>query len=126
MPVNVGYSLIFYSFGSILIQIDWLSRDTAGQERFRTITKSYFRNVKAIILAFDLTEKDSFEKLEYWFWSFSEVLYWMYQKWWIKLISLTLLLKQNQLNEAVVYLVGNKLDLLSDREVTYNEANKVV
>ena len=41
-------------------------RDTAGQERFRTITRSHFRNTKGIVLAFDLTDKESFEKLEYW------------------------------------------------------------
>ncbi|MDP2439049.1 MAG: Rab family GTPase [archaeon] len=34
--------------------------DTAGQERFRTLTSSYYRNSDAIIIVFDLTSQDSF------------------------------------------------------------------
>ena len=40
--------------------------DTAGQERFRSITTSYYRNAQAILLVFDLTNKNSFEKLKQW------------------------------------------------------------
>lgn len=98
--VGIDFVNVFYKIDNVRVKLQiW---DTAGQERFRTITKSYFRNVKAIVLAFDLTEKESFEKLEYWFWSFSD----------------------SQLEDAIIYLVGNKLDLLSDREVTYIEAQK--
>ena len=34
--------------------------DTAGQERFRTLTSSYYRNADAIILVFDISEEESF------------------------------------------------------------------
>lgn len=40
--------------------------DTGGQERFRSIILSYFRNVHGIILVFDLTNRASFLKLEKW------------------------------------------------------------
>ena len=35
--------------------------DTAGQERFRTITTSFYRRANGVIIAFDLTDKRSFE-----------------------------------------------------------------
>ena len=40
--------------------------DTAGQERYQTITKSYFRLVEGIFIVFDLTDEDSFNSLERW------------------------------------------------------------
>lgn len=40
--------------------------DTAGQERFRTITSSYYRGANAVLLVFDVTSRDSFEKIEVW------------------------------------------------------------
>lgn len=56
----------------LFLNLDIL-RDTAGQERFRTITRSHFRNSKGIILAYDITSKESFEKLEYWVQSLTTV-----------------------------------------------------
>eukprot|EP01085_Mycamoeba_gemmipara_P002403 Mycagemm_TRINITY_DN4004_c0_g1::TRINITY_DN4004_c0_g1_i1::g.2403::m.2403 type:complete len:203 gc:universal TRINITY_DN4004_c0_g1_i1:73-681(+) len=38
--------------------------DTAGQERFRTLTSSYFRKANAMIIVYDITSKDSFDDLE--------------------------------------------------------------
>lgn len=40
--------------------------DTAGQERFRTLTSSYYRGAQGIILVHDVTQKDTFDNLEYW------------------------------------------------------------
>ncbi|XP_055598658.1 ras-related protein Rab-18-B-like [Uranotaenia lowii] len=40
--------------------------DTAGQERFRTLTPSYYRDAQGAILVYDVTKKDSFQKLESW------------------------------------------------------------
>jgi len=38
--------------------------DTAGQERFRTLTSSYYRNADAIIVAYDITDQESFTDVE--------------------------------------------------------------
>lgn len=40
--------------------------DTAGQERFRTITAAYYRGTMAVIMVYDVTNKQSFSHLAYW------------------------------------------------------------
>jgi len=40
--------------------------DTAGQERFRSITKSYYRNSVGAIVAYDITSRESFERIPNW------------------------------------------------------------
>jgi len=40
--------------------------DTAGQEKFRTMTSSYFAGANAVIVVFDLTDKKSFDLSEKW------------------------------------------------------------
>ncbi|KAH0720730.1 hypothetical protein KY290_005656 [Solanum tuberosum] len=37
--------------------------DTAGQEKFRTLTSSYFRGAQGIILVYDVTRRDTFTNL---------------------------------------------------------------
>ncbi|KAJ6254494.1 small rab-related gtpase [Anaeramoeba flamelloides] len=74
--------------------------DTAGQERFSTITSSYYRGAHSIILIFDITNKESFEKVK------------------TKLSDL-----KNQISEDTpVLLVGNKIDLENKREISTEEA----
>ena len=40
--------------------------DTAGQERFRTIAASYYRGAHGIIIAFDVTDRESFKNVRQW------------------------------------------------------------
>ena len=40
--------------------------DTAGQERFRTITSSYYRGAHGIIVVFDVTDQESFNNVKQW------------------------------------------------------------
>ena len=40
--------------------------DTAGQERFRTITTSYYKGSQAIVVVYDITDKESFEHVKNW------------------------------------------------------------
>ena len=40
--------------------------DTAGQERFRTITTSYYKGAQAIIVVYDITDRDSFDHVKNW------------------------------------------------------------
>ena len=46
--------------------------DTCGQERFRSLSKSYFRNSDGIMLLFDLNSQSSFDNLNSWFISIKE------------------------------------------------------
>ena len=40
--------------------------DTAGQERYRSITNAYYRGAEAIMIVFDMTNKDSFTHIQDW------------------------------------------------------------
>ncbi|CAG9310565.1 unnamed protein product [Blepharisma stoltei] len=76
--------------------------DTAGSEKFRSVTRSYYRAAAGALLVFDITRRDTFNRLSEW-------------------------LNEARLNgnpSMTVMLVGNKIDLNSQREVTYEEANK--
>ena len=38
--------------------------DTAGQERYRSITNAYYRGAEAIMIVFDMTNKESFTNIQ--------------------------------------------------------------
>lgn len=40
--------------------------DTAGQEKFRSLTKSYLQNAEAAIVVYDSTFRESFESAKVW------------------------------------------------------------
>jgi len=40
--------------------------DTAGQERFRSITKMFYKGADGILVGFDLTEPNTLEQVNYW------------------------------------------------------------
>jgi Ras-related protein Rab-8A len=76
--------------------------DTAGQERFRTITQSYYRRARGVVIVFDWSKPDSFQHLAGWF----ESLYEAQDK-----------------GSIPVVLVGNKDDL--DHQVTDEQAKAI-
>jgi len=41
--------------------------DTAGDERLRALTTSYYRGTQGIILVYDVTNRESFETISWWF-----------------------------------------------------------
>ena len=41
--------------------------DTCGEERFRSVSHLYYKDVNAILLIFDLTNRESFDGLQKWF-----------------------------------------------------------
>jgi len=47
-------------------QVEFKIWDTAGQERFRTITPQMFRLAQGVIIAFDLTKRETFEGIKVW------------------------------------------------------------
>lgn len=69
--------------------------DTAGSERYHSVSPFIYKNAAVIILVFDLTDEMSFDKLSFWV---------------EKLEGL--------IREPVVILVGNKKDLEDKREVS--------
>ena len=71
--------------------------DTAGQEQYRTITKSFLRGADGILLVFDLTNQTSFDMVTEWMNS----------------------IKENASSTVDIFLIGNKCDL--DRVVTQDK-----
>ncbi len=47
--------------------------DTAGQERFHSITKSFYRHAKGIMLVYDVTSSSSFDNISKWLRNVKEV-----------------------------------------------------
>ena len=42
--------------------------DTAGQEKYRSLAKIFYKDAKVIVLVYDITSKDSFVQMkEYWY-----------------------------------------------------------
>ncbi|KAL7669636.1 hypothetical protein ACOME3_010283 [Neoechinorhynchus agilis] len=41
-------------------------KDTAGQERYRTITTAYYRGAMGFILMYDITNEESFNAVQDW------------------------------------------------------------
>ena len=74
--------------------------DTAGQERFKSLAMTYYRKAYGILLLFDVTKRSSF-------------------------ISCKNYLEEVRLNSdknCVIYLIGNKIDLSNQRQITKSEA----
>ena len=82
--------------------------DTAGQERFRSITKNYFKESDGILLLYDVTSKDTFKNVETWIDSIHESI------------------GNHKNSKYIIILIGNKTDLIGVddyvREVTEEEA----
>merc|ERR1719369_397181 len=74
--------------------------DTAGQERFRTLTPSYYRGGQGAILVYDVTCRESFQKVEDW---------------------LTELETYSTSPDIKKILVGNKCDMEGERMVSRDE-----
>jgi len=51
----------------------FIYRDTAGQERFHTITTSYYRGAMGIMLVYDITNEKTFENIVKWLRNIDEV-----------------------------------------------------
>ena len=75
--------------------------DTAGMEKYRSISASYYRGSHAAFIVFDLTSRASFDAVPKWI----EAYY-----------------RTNNENEKNVVLIGNKSDLEELREVSTEEA----
>jgi small GTP-binding protein len=73
--------------------------DTAGSERYHSVIPSFFKNASAIVIVYDVTKRDSFDRVG----------------WWVEFTC------ANAPEDAETFLVGNKVDLFSEREVPFDE-----
>ena len=85
--------------------------DTAGQERYRAITKNYFQGKDMVFMIYDISSRRSFIDIESWLESLKEVL----SSW--------------EKGNYLIFLFGNKVDLIDNkekpREVEEEEAMKL-
>ena len=77
--------------------------DTAGQDRFRSITKNYYKGAHGIILIYDVTSRKTFENVQNWITQIKEE------------VPVT----------VIIILVGNKVDDENNRKVTTEEGYKM-
>lgn len=77
--------------------------DTAGQESFRSITRSYYRGSAAVLLVYDITNFKSFIALDKW----------------IREINYNI-----TSSNPPILLIGNKCDLTTRREVSYEQGKE--
>ena len=81
--------------GTVRLQL-W---DTAGQERFRSLIPAYIRDSQVAVVVFDITSRASFDSTTTWI---ADV-------------------RAQRGNDVIIVLVGNKTDLVSQREVSAAE-----
>ena len=73
--------------------------DTAGQENYRAITRSYYKNTACALLVYEIDSRDSFKRIPFWMND----------------------CKNSAPKSILMVLVGNKCDLENKREVTEEE-----
>ena len=96
--VEFGSRTISLDQDQIKLQI-W---DTAGQESFRSITRSYYRDAAGALLVYDITRRESFNHLGRW-------------------------LEEARVNgnkNMTIMPIGNKSDLENRRAVSYEEGKE--
>ena len=77
--------------------------DTAGQEKYASLTSSYYKSAKGALVVYDITDKESFNKIE-------------------KLVDD---LKNGGDKNIYIILLGNKIDLEDRRVITKEEGENL-
>ena len=86
-------------------KIKFVVWDTAGQEKFRSLTKMFYKDAVAAILVYDITRKKSFEELS---------------NYWAKQIE-----ESSASKNIIIGIAANKSDLLENEEVEESEGRKL-
>jgi Ras-related protein Rab-2A len=76
--------------------------DTAGQEIFRSITRSYYRGAAGALLVYDITKRETFSHLANWLKD----------------------AREHANSNMIIMLIGNKSDLAKKRAVSTEEGEK--
>ena len=77
--------------------------DTAGQDRFRAITKNYYKGSHGIILIYDITSLQTFENIKLWV---SQI-------------------REEASPNVVIYIVANKIDLEYERKISKEDGKNL-
>uniref|UniRef100_A0A8C8URJ3 RAB2A, member RAS oncogene family n=1 Tax=Peromyscus maniculatus bairdii TaxID=230844 RepID=A0A8C8URJ3_PERMB len=96
--VEFGARMITIDGKQIKLQI-W---DTAGQESFRSITRSYYRGAAGALLVYDITRRDTFNHLTTWLED----------------------ARQHSNSNMVIMLIGNKRRLLTQQKKFMKKSKK--
>ena len=91
-------SMVLKNEKNVKLQI-W---DTAGQDRFRAITKNYYKGANGIILIYDVTNLQSYENVKNWIAQ----------------------IKESANQNVVIYLVGNKIDVKDEDRIVKTDDGK--
>ncbi|XP_044199185.1 EF-hand calcium-binding domain-containing protein 4B isoform X1 [Thunnus albacares] len=99
--VGIDYSVKTLTLDNIQVAMQlW---DTAGQERYRSITKQFFRKADGVVVMYDVTVEESFKAVQPWLTNVQEAA-----------------------GEGIpILLLGNKMDMDEDRQVTFKEAEQL-
>ena len=97
--IGINHSFYYINYKKNKYQLDLI--DTAGQEKFRSTTKNYLKKSDGVLFIFDISNKDSFDNIEYWYNLYKE-----------------------EKEKVTGLLIGNKCDLELQRKVSYEEAKK--
>ncbi|TXT58999.1 MAG: Small GTP-binding domain protein [Promethearchaeota archaeon] len=89
-------------FESLESSVRFVIWDLAGQQQFQRVRQSYLANARAGVLVYDVTRRNTYEKINNWH---EEI-------------------KKNT-DQISMILVGNKIDLVDDREVTPEEGKEL-
>ncbi|XP_011502798.1 PREDICTED: ras-related protein Rab-37-like isoform X2 [Ceratosolen solmsi marchali] len=77
--------------------------DTAGQERFRSVTHAYYRDAHALLLLYDVTNKQSYDNIRAWL---GEI-------------------REYAQDDVVIMLLGNKCDCGAERVVRREDGQRL-
>ena len=99
--LGVDFKTKFFKFEDKKLKINYI--DTAGQEKFKSISENYLKGTDGVILVFDLTNKETLDLVNYW----------------------ADCIKKNNRDNIGMILFGNKSDLENDRDVTYEEGKNL-
>ena len=95
--IGVEFALKYLTIDDFQLKVQiW---DTAGMERYRSITNAYYKGSKGVIVVYDICRQNSFESVDKWIDDF----------------------KSKADDDAVIILIGNKSDLDEKREVSKEE-----
>ncbi|XP_051247916.1 EF-hand calcium-binding domain-containing protein 4B isoform X2 [Dicentrarchus labrax] len=99
--VGIDYSVKTLTLDNMQVAMQlW---DTAGQERYRSITKQFFRKADGVVVMYDVTVEESFKAVQPWLTNVQEAA-----------------------GEGIpILLLGNKMDMDGDREVSFKEAEQL-